>query len=579
MEESKNSRVTLLGAEIAQLLRKADESVVGSNALELEDDFQQLYQGETSNEHGVALTPPFDPKKLAYLATHNNTLMQCIDAMVVNVDGTGHQITPRKGFEADDAEVLKDKERVEQFLKEVYPGKSFETVRREIRRDKETVGYGYCEVIRNLAGDVVFLRRVPAKTVRMMRLDDPIEVEKTLERDGAEASVTVTVRERAFVQLVGVKKVFFREYGTSRHIDRVTGEWEGESKEIPAPRRGNELIMFGVTEDSNTPYYVPRWVNQIPAVLGSRKAEEFNLDYFNAGGIPPVLVMIMNGMLSPEARAEFQKLFSGNPKNLNRGALVEVTGVGGSLEQEPKVSAQIERFSSEQQKDHMFSAYDEASFEKVRRAFRLAPIFLGKTSEYNFATAMTAYLVTEAQVFRPERDEFDNTMNMTVVRELSDKVKLKSNALTLSDAQLQLQALGMVLTHITPQELVDQIEQITDMAITLAEEGEPRATNPEPVVDEGEEDDEGEEVAKGDTRIGPEELLELATEWRSMILSPEDFDATSIQSASSRIKKMDKASRNTFDRMVSMSLMTKQEHDPEGTAALCGCAAEFLSHG
>lgn len=46
-------------------------------------------------------------------------------------------------------------------------------------------------------------------------------------------------------------------------------------------------------------------------------------------------------------------------------------------------------------------------------------MFIGKAADYNFATAYTAYMVAEAQVFLPERDEFDNNMiNATIVKAL-----------------------------------------------------------------------------------------------------------------------------------------------------------------
>jgi capsid portal protein len=52
---------------------------------------------------------------------------------------------------------------------------------------------------------------------------------------------------------------------------------------------------------------------------------------------------------------------------------------------------------------------------------RLPPLFLGYAADYNFATAQTSYMVAEARVFEPERTEFDDLMNKTIIKELGSR--------------------------------------------------------------------------------------------------------------------------------------------------------------
>src|SRR4051812_1314163 len=66
---------------------QAPARAVVSNAFEPEDDFQNLYIG-ANGDRGV-IQPPYDLRTLDRLCQENNTLGPCVEAMVVNVAGTG----------------------------------------------------------------------------------------------------------------------------------------------------------------------------------------------------------------------------------------------------------------------------------------------------------------------------------------------------------------------------------------------------------------------------------------------------------------------------------------------------------
>jgi hypothetical protein len=83
----------------------------------------------------------------------------------------------------------------------------------------------------------------------------------------------------------------------------------------------------------------------------------------------------------------------------------------------------------------------------VRRSFRLPPIFIGAADDYNFASAVASYTVAEAQVFRPERDEFDEIINVKLMSALGwGEYQMISKPLVIEDAALKLQGLDMAVT-------------------------------------------------------------------------------------------------------------------------------------
>lgn len=506
--------------------------VVAGAAYQPDDEFVNLYY-TANNTGGVALKPPFDPRTLKHLVVHNNVLSQCVEAMSVNIDGTGHEFVPAEvGEDIDEAE----KALVEGFFSEPFPGTTFISLRRDLRNDLESLGYGYIEFLRTLDGTPAGMRYQDATVTRMVKLDAPVQVTKMVVRNGKETPITFWDRERRFVQLVnGTHHLYFREFGSSRHLNRDTGEWETPEKPVPVEKRATELIFVGVTRDHNTPYYLPRWINQLPSVLGSRKAEEQNLEFFDAGGMPPAIIFIQGGAMVGSASEQLRTYLSAQNKNKGRAIVVELQSSSGSLESSGSVSAKVERFGAQQANDAMFSKYDATAEEHVRVGFRLPPLFIGKAADYNFATAQTTYMVAEAQVFQPERSEFDELINKTVLRELGVKsLRFQSKPITLKSVDSQISAMTMVVDKVEGENLISEVNKVTGLTLEYKEPepvppglsgGAPGAPAA-PAVEDGEGTDEvpqdeladlarkyavvtGRAVLKGDVDMTPDEQVEV----------------------------------------------------------------------
>lgn len=452
---------------IQQVIKGETWLVMAQSAVELEDEFASLYF-TSGQQNNLFLMPPFEPNVLLNLVQSNNVLNQCIEAMEVNIDGTGYEFVPsEEGKDID----TKEEKIARSLFEEPYPNLSLVTIRRKLRRQMESVGYGFLEVLRTLAGDVVGLRNVETAHVRMVKLDAPIQVEKTVERDGKEIKLKLWERERRFAQTVALKQqVYYREYGTSRQINRDTGDWESTDKPVPPDKRGTELLCLGINPDVTTPYWLPRWINQLPSVVGSRAAEEQNLQFLDAGGLPPAIVFIQGGTLIKDTSDQLRMYLSGLNKNKNRAVVVEVQSSSGSLDAAGKVDVKVERFGSAQSQDAMYTIYDESTKEHVRIGFRLPPLFLGYAADYNFATAQTSYMVAEAQVFSPERTEFDEMINKTIIKEMKLKtLKFKSKPITLKDVETQLKALELAAQIATRESYLKEVNTAASMDLEMAD--------------------------------------------------------------------------------------------------------------
>ena len=425
----------------------APAGTIISNIYEPEDEYQNLYIG-ASRDQGI-IQPPYYLRTLDRLSQENNSLAPCIEAMVTNIDGTGYTFENKDKAEdevedaGDDVnmDVLKD------FFNEPWPGISFRTMRKLVRRDLERVGNAYLEILRNPQDEIIFIRHVDAKMMRIVRLDDPVPVTKTVIRQGQPVSIKVMTRERRFTQDVnGITLVYFKEFGASRDINKNTGLWLAQGSRLPANQRGTEIIHFINLPDAHTPYGIPRWVNQLPSILGSRRAEEFNLEFFEHGGVPPVLILLQGGALAKETKRALEMKTTGSAKKTNRVQVLEVEPSGGTWEQQALTRVTVERFGGDRTKDSMFEEYDTRCELRVRRSFRLPPIFIGAANDYTFASAYASYTVAEAQVFKPEREEFDEIISMLLIPAMGFAgYGMKSKPLTIEDATQKLQGVQIAV--------------------------------------------------------------------------------------------------------------------------------------
>ncbi|MGI4991059.1 hypothetical protein ACRXCV_00385 (plasmid) [Halobacteriovorax sp. GFR7] len=399
--------------------------------------------------------------------------------MEVNIDGTGFYFVDENGEMVDD-----DDPAVKQywdFAEYIYPHTDLLSLRRLIRRDLEETGNYFLEVIRNILGEITFVRRVAPEDMRLCKLSEPTEKTLTIERKGVETTVKMMVRERRFAQVVSKTPVYFAEFGASRKLDKVTGRWEGEAvgqgedsgkTKVPPDRVATEIIHGTLDRDSKTPYGLPRWISSHRAVRGQVEAEELNLAFFDSGGVPPVLVAITGGTLTESARNALQMIFSGTAKQKLEGAVIEAEATGGSVEKDGNVNMEVHQFGDKN--DSMFENYDDKCESKIRKTFRLPKLFMGDIDGINFATAYTMYMVTETQVFEPERLEFDTIINRTVFADektFTAGYRLKSKPLNLKNVENRLKAIEMAKREggVTVEHFIDLLNQETDLNMTYDE--------------------------------------------------------------------------------------------------------------
>jgi len=607
--DAPTSKVTFAGIPI----KKRDTQATVVDNLMYEDQFAGLYWSDV-NATNLLIEPPYNPKVLFGLVTKNNILSQCISAMEVNVDGTGYTIEPVD--ETSNADPDDEYKTLDAFLKEPFPEVGLISIRRRLRIDLESTGNAYLEVLRSLAGDVTFLRWVDSTDMRLVKLDEAVEVEKQITRNGKKVTAKMLTRERRYAQKVGEQTIFFKEFGASREIDRNTGEWvDGKNQGAKVTKAdkeqtlGTEIIHLKVNPDANSAYGLPRWINQVPSVLGSRKAEEFNLEFFDSGGVPPAAIFIQGGAVADDVTQQLKAYFNGDASSKHRVAIVEVQSASGSLANPGSVKVTTERFG-ESKNDAMFQDYDKNCEEHIRVGFRLHPLFLGRAQDYNFATAMTGYMVTEAQVFAPERVEFDEIINNKIVRAMGiTKWTMKSKPLTIKNVEVQLSAMELVKTMIDPEDLIGSVNDMVSLDLKYSKEahdkhleslnpippampgqpaaggkvtpaavGKPKTTQPSNVtpIKDAKDTRRGKLVKKAE-EMDAEDVVTLVTDWSiAMGLEVGEIDDEAVTHVLKAARDLNDSQRRIFNNVLATKAFVGVGIDAEGLAAIAGCCAHAM---
>ncbi len=418
------------------------------------DTSRQVDRDHASFAGGKApLAPPYPVEHLDSVYSRSNMLRQCVAAIVTNVASTGWDVVPaREGVAMDPVE----KEELESFVYRANSQQSLASVHEMQVEDYERRGFSFIEVIRDRKQRISLVRHLSSSTARLCpKHPDRVPVTYDIARGPRVSTVTEYRTFRIFVQTEGGKSTYFKEFGDPRKLDYVTGEFESPSYKVPPDREATEVIHF--RQHSDDPYGEPRWIGQLPSILGSREVEEVNLRYFEDNTVPPMILSVAGGRLTAASYRELKAMLSAQGvgrERQNQILLVEAVAERESLEDKGSVQLKVDKLTDSRPSDGLFSQYDEGNQAKVRSSFRLPPSALGLSQDTTFATAQVSMFIAETQVYQPQRARFDELYNTTIVQGLGLKtVALKSRPPAITSPEMMIKSLTAlnVMGAVTPR--------------------------------------------------------------------------------------------------------------------------------
>ena len=416
-----------------------------SKAME-EDPFAHNY------DRYQAIVPPFDLYTLSQMPEQAGEMTPALDAMSVNIEKLGQRIVPRPGVQARNEETPPD------ILGQIAIVRNFfdnavldqedvciEELRSRVRKDLETTGNAYIEVIPKLNEPNVpaGLKHLPSWTMRIRKLDEEstkYEVPRAIQdKDGnwSMKDFPTSKRFRRFIQIreSGARAVYFKEWGDPRSISFETGLVAKRGKFRPE-EAAHEVIHLKLYS-TRSPYGLPRWIGHLFAIYGTRAAEEINYVTFENNQIPALALLATNVAVtqgSIDRMKEFiEERVQGN-KNYATIVLIEGEPIGEGMRDPGAMKLDIKPLTEFQHSDAMFQNYIAMNNALVRRSWRLPPILVGYSDDYNRATAEASLRLAEQQIFAPERKTMDTVFTNTLIARLRQpSVMFKSNTPNVTD--------------------------------------------------------------------------------------------------------------------------------------------------
>ena len=420
-------------------------------------DYKTLQQTTKENKNLRILRPLVPLSYLADLPFKNSVILQCVDAYKKNIDSLGHywEATNPKDKPLDQAEQKKadeEKARLECLLSR--PNGEYTNIefRQRVRDDREKIGHAYIEIQRESnvltkQRSIVAWRHAPATHFRITTKDKkPTPVTYYVTKDGVEEQITEERYFKRYVQKIGNDNVFFKEFGDPRVIDCRTGEEaKGELEEQYIATEIKEVSEYNAI----SPYGLPRYINQLPSVMGSRESEELNYRFFENDGVPYLVVSVSGGNLDATSLQNIKDQFNAfNTKQGHQVLVLQANSERIESGTDVKVvspTVDIKPLTNQKVKDGQFLEYDDRCTNKTLSSYRLHRILVGLSdSTMNRATAFAAMEVAESQVFQPERNEVDEYFNHCLLTDEKGRPpkywRFRSNGLKLIDKENMINA-------------------------------------------------------------------------------------------------------------------------------------------
>ena len=223
--------------------------------------------------------------------------------MVTNIDGTGYTFQK----EGDDKETPSEDskiEELEEFFQETYPGQSFVTIRKNLRRDIERTGNGYIGDHAQPAGrNHLHPPRGREDDAHPAASTSRSVAEKTVWRGGKEVTIKTLMRERRYASsqpepadLLQRVRLLARPDKKTAHVGSDPGQ------RLPWKLRATEMIHFIALPDGHDAVW--RAALDRPIAVGDRlpQGRGVQLEFFDNGGVPPILILLQGGVLTTATR-------------------------------------------------------------------------------------------------------------------------------------------------------------------------------------------------------------------------------------------------------------------------------------
>ncbi|KKN68936.1 hypothetical protein LCGC14_0445930 [marine sediment metagenome] len=229
---------------------------------------QQVEPDKFENVYGdVGLVkPPYSFEQLSILAEKHPVHGASVEQKAADILGRGPHWESKEAV-ADPNE--EQREKLRGWLSGLERDATLGEMLNAMLQDYETFGWGILEVLRDVSGKARALVHVPAQTVR------------------------AHIDRRRLVQIVGIKRVWFRRWGAygKEDLPILAANGNRAPKGTSVERLANDMLVFKKPSRRSAVYGVPGYVSAIGHIAMSLAARDYNIAFFGNAREPRYMVI------------------------------------------------------------------------------------------------------------------------------------------------------------------------------------------------------------------------------------------------------------------------------------------------
>lgn len=401
-------------------------------------------------------TPPVDPRQALAMAKSSGTISSIAAVVAEGATGTGYEIVPRFHDPAGTRDkwpegAAEQRDDVEVFLQTAFMGDRLEPLRDGIKRkehDRILLGWGGVIVYRE--GDPAIpglppmptgLGRFEAANARFTVQDRkptivPIPVALT---DGRIVWVERPVYfRRILYRGKNGRATWYKQYGDWRSMDRTTGKyangnrytapaeaWEPGRHTAPIVKNPALEVMAWASGFPNAGAYgISGWHSEMTTVNTTIEHAKLLYDYLKSGLFAIIIAAAdrkFDDKTADEAIKKIDELGRGRTglAALIRLSLMPETSSTGPAALTSDTSERgriiLQQMSTELPSYLVDGSFSQSTDERLLHAERLPGLLVGRSQDYNFATAAAAWSVVNRLRFAPHHAENEAFLNKILV--------------------------------------------------------------------------------------------------------------------------------------------------------------------
>jgi PBSX family phage portal protein len=363
-----------------------------------------------SYDNFQVVTPDYNLVYLAKIYEMSSSHYSAVQAKTANIVDLGYDLEPtyklKREIETATTDSVREKrerkaedekQEILEWLDTLNWEHPFSETLHDAWIDFESTGNCYFEVGRTKTGKINYFGHIPATTMRVR-----------VKRDG-------------FVQLIGNKVIFFRNYGDTTTENELTTD--------PNP---NEVIHIKNYTPMNSFYGIPDIIAAKEALAGDEFASRFNLDYFEHKAVPRYIITLKGAKISEVAQRKIVEIFETGVKGKNHRSIFIPLPPDTS---DSKVEFNMHAIESGKQ-DSSFNSYRKMNMDEIFMAHRTPKSKVGYMDGVGLAAARDADKGFKEQVTRPKQTMIEKRIDL-ILRTITSNFKFHLNELTLSDEETQ----------------------------------------------------------------------------------------------------------------------------------------------